>query len=811
MNPSPICQYHFHVNREKLISPFIPYSVHVTPQSILTKEGDFLRIWRVGGISHETKDPGEIQMKVDQLNALFRSIGSEHTSIWTHNIRRHFSTLLKSSYSKSFCRQFDEKYYESLHRDPMMINDLYLTLIYRPHPSLLYKAIARSARRSLEEIKVDQEISIKKLNELASQLESSLKDYELTSLNSYEDPENGWCSEVLSFLNFLISGEWQKVRIPTIPLDDYLGTSWVFVGSEIIEIRSPNKIRYMAGIDLKDYVSHTEPGLLNQLMYEPYEYILTQSYTFYSKREGQKYLERQQKQLQNTEDKSFTQIDEMNEAIDDLIQGKFLMGEYHFTLLIIGNTVEELYTAIASAKSILQELGFLAASINTATEAAYYAQLPANWMYRPRIAGLTTKNFSALCSFHNFSTGKKEGNPWGPAVTLFKTPSAQPFFFNFHLSPKHRNNEGQKMLGNTKIIGQSGSGKTVLTLVLLMQSQKFIENSPQGFTSIYFDKDRGAEIAIRAIGGKYFNFKNGIPTGINPFQMAPTEENIVFLEKLTRWIASYDQAPLSTSDNLRISQAVRTVMCMPKEHRRLKIVTQNMTEGIDRENSIVKRLSRWCQGGELGWVLDNPVDLIDFTTHHNYGLDGTHFLDNALIRTPLSMYLLYRMESILDGRRFMYYMDEFWKWVMDDLFSDFAFNKQKTIRKQNGLGVFATQSPEDILKSPIARAIIEQCPTGIFLPNPAADEAEYREGFKLSATEYTIIKHLGENSRLFLVKQGQHSAVAKLDLTGFQEELSLLSGGTDHVEMLDVIRAEVGDDPDRWLPIFHKRRKNLFK
>ena len=34
-----------------------------------------------------------------------------------------------------------------------------------------------------------------------------------------------------------------------------------------------------------------------------------------------------------------------------------------------------------------------------------------------------------------------------------------------------------------------------------------------------------------------------------------------------------------------------------------------MTEGMnkeERENSIVKRLSRWCEGGQLGWVFDNP-------------------------------------------------------------------------------------------------------------------------------------------------------------------------------------------------------------
>ncbi len=114
------------------------------------------------------------------------------------------------------------------------------------------------------------------------------------------------------------------------------------------------------------------------------------------------------------------------------------------------------------------------------------------------------------------------------------------------------------------------------------------------------------------------------------------------------------------------------------------------------------------------------------------GFDGTHFLDNASVRTPIAMYLLHRMESIIDGRRFMYFMDEFWKWLKDEAFREFAYNKQKTIRKQNGLGAFATQSPDEVLKSDIARAIIEQCATDIYLPNPKADRDEYVDGFKIS-------------------------------------------------------------------------------
>ena len=40
-------------------------------------------------------------------------------------------------------------------------------------------------------------------------------------------------------------------------------------------------------------------------------------------------------------------------------------------------------------------------------------------------------------------------------------------------------------------------------------------------------------------------------------------------------------------------------------------------------------------------------------------------------------------------------------------------------------------------------------------------------------------------------------------------ELAILSGRTATVELLDRIRAEVGDDPAVWLPRFHQMRKTL--
>ena len=801
------------LRRERALAPFIPYSSQLTSDTLLTRDGDLVRLWRLGGISHETADPAAIQRRLDELNTALKSWASPHVALWTHLLRRRLSDRLVATFDNAFCRSLDQAYYDTFADYRMMANELYLTLLYRPQPARLGRALIRAARRSLAEIQADQRAALHALDELGRQLEANLRRYDPERLTTYPHERGGTCSRPLELLNYLLTGVWQPVRLPRIPLYDYLGNAWVFLGAETLELRAPTRVRYAQLVDLKDYPDETEPGLLDALLYEDAEFILTQSFSFYGKPQGLQYLKRQQRQLLNTADAAASQIEAMAVALDELTSGQFAMGEYHFSLLVFGDTVEDARRQAASSMTVLRDRGFLPALVTTASDAAFFAQLPGNWTYRPRLAVLTSRNFAGLSSFHNFFSGKRDGNPWGQAVTMFKTPSGQPLFFNFHASRLDEDSFDKKLLANVRLIGQSGTGKTVFINLLLCQAQKFKTASPTGFSCVFFDKDRGAELVIRALGGRYLAIRNGQPSGLNPFQLEPTERNLLFLERLVAKLVQRPEYPLSPADEARISHAVRTVMRMPRPLRRLTTITQNLTEGPEREQSVLKRLSRWCAGGPLAWVFDNPTDQLDFTTHSVYGIDGTDFLDNPEVCTPLSMVLLQRLEELIDGRRFIYLMDEAWKWVADDTaeghdnaFAEFAGDKQLTIRKQNGLGVFSTQMPSSLLRSKIAAQLVQQVATEVYLPNPKADHDEYVHGFKLSAAEFELIKNFPEDSRLFLLKQGHQSAIGQFDLTGLDDLLAVLSGSTDNIALLDEIRAEVGDDPAVWLPLFHQRR-----
>jgi type IV secretion system protein VirB4 len=117
----------------------------------------------------------------------------------------------------------------------------------------------------------------------------------------------------------------------------------------------------------------------------------------------------------------------------------------------------------------------------------------------------------------------------------------------------------------------------------------------------------------------------------------------------------------------------------------------------------------------------------------------------------------------------------------------------------------ATQSASDVLDSPISRTIIEQTPTKVFFPNCEAACAEYTEGFGLSEREFLLIKErLEPGSRKFLVKQGHHSVVCRLDLQHFEAELAVISGRTSHIDRMHRLMAEHGCEPADWLPFFMK-------
>jgi len=253
---------------------------------------------------------------------------------------------------------------------------------------------------------------------------------------------------------------------------------------------------------------------------------------------------------------------------------------------------------------------------------------------------------------------------------------------------------------------------------------------------------------------------------------------------------------------------LRGTLALDRSARRLSRLIEFL-DPTDPEG-IHARLTRWCEvcQGDYAWVFDNCEDSIvaRMAARTAIGFDVTDFLEHELARPPVTLYLFHLVRQLLDGRRLVCWMDEFWRLLSDPAFETFAKDGPKTWRKLNAVMCLATQSASDVLQSPISRTIIEQTPTKVFFPNANADVEEYLQ-LGLTQREVRLIReHLEPGARCFLLKQGPHSAVCQLDLKGFDAELAVISGRMTAVRRMEQIIAEKGPDPTCWLPLFMSER-----
>lgn len=777
--------------REMGPETFIPFVRHIDEKTIALSSRSLMNIVAVEGISFETADTDELNAFHRQINTLYRNIADERLSLWTHIIRRRETDYPEGDFQNDFCRQLDEKYRNKMVRQELYRNDLYISLVWNPAQGATDKVatfLSRLKKSRRAETEVDVE-ALKKLNDATTDLIAGLARFGARALTLYER-DGLMFSEPSEMLHQLVGGRRERVPLTDGRISSAIYSDRVIVGRETIEIRHEAHSRLAAMFGFKEYPARTRPGMLNGLLTAPFELILSQSFSFESKASAKVIMGRKQNQMVSAGDKAGSQIVELSEGLDDLESNRFVLGTHHLSLAVFADNERDLVDHLAKARSHLTNGGAVVAREDLGLEAAWWAQLPGNYQFRARSGAITSRNFAAFSPYYSYPVGQKDGNEWGPAVAMLKTASGSPYYFNFHFGD----------LGNTFVCGPSGSGKTVILNFMLAQLQK---HNPH---MVFFDKDRGAEIFVRAGGGRYLPLKNGVSTGIAPLKgLELTAENKVFLARWIEKLVERDGQPLTTTDIRDIAHALDGLADLPREQRSIGAM-RTFLNNTDPDG-IAARLKRWEKSGPLGWVFDNDEDDIGIGAQF-LGYDMTDLLENEEIRKPIMSYLFHRIVQLIDGRRIIIVIDEFWLALLDESFRDFAQNRLKTIRKQNGLMLFATQSPRDALNSPIAHTIIEQCPTQIYFPNVKADYDDYVGGFKMTDREFELIgRELSRESRSFIVKQGHNSVVAQLNLSGLDDEIAVLSGTTANVELLQTICAEVGDDPADWMPVFQEKRK----
>jgi type IV secretion system protein VirB4 len=806
------------LHREISAAERIPYLAHVAPSVVRTAFGDYVQAFRLGGASFESSDDDELNNWHERLNVLWRNIAGPNVSLWTHVIRHRARIEASAAHGQSargFADGLHDKYHRRLAHETLMLNEVYLAIVHRPAAgvatNLASKALARAQRAGPKMALSD---ALDACEKLAQTLLASLARYDPEPLGVYRAGPVS-CSSLLEYFGLLVNGEWQRIPLPFGPVNRALATSRLLFGTEAIEYRPPCCTRVAGMLGIKEYPTPTAVGMYNRLLAVPFAFVATQSFSFLAKSSCQALLQRQFNRMLNAGDFAVTQAAELKDALDALTSNEFVMGDHHFSLQVIADVsdggvdggssrLKALNDAIALARSCLADTGMLVAREDLALEAAFWAQLPGNFPFRPRKAPITSRNFAAMSPFHNYPIGRAHGNHWGNALSMFVTSACSPYYFSLHASdPGDPDGGSRKDTGHTLICGPTGSGKTVFIGFLIAMLSR------QGATQVIFDKDCGLEILVRALAGDYLPLKNGLPTGFNPLQLPITPANIEFLKVWLRELARGESGSAPESRAVRqsadLDQALRGTLSLEPSARRLSRLVEFL-DPTDPEG-LHARLARWCEShrGDYAWVFDNACDSVvaRLSGAALIGFDVTEFLDHSLTRAPITLYLFHLVRQLLDGRRFVCWMDEFWRLLADRAFENFAKDGPKTWRKLNAVMCLATQSPSDVLDSPISRTLVEQTPTKVFFPNADADLVEYTQGFGLTEREFRLLKEqLEPGSRMFLIKQAHHSVVCQLDLKGFDGELAVISGRAHQVQRMRRIIAAHGADPKAWLPQF---------
>ena len=819
--------------REFTAAMRVPYTAQVAPTVVKTAFGDYLQAFRLSGLSFECCDDVQLNTWHESLNVLWRNIASPQAALWTHLIRRAgreavparetaaaHPTPTVGAAEPTFSSMLAAQYRRRFAAERLLYNEIYLAVLHRPTGSaaggVLHKFLARTpcADASLE---LADALDV--CGKLVQTVQASLARYEPELLGAYRDGDQ-WCSSLLEYLGLLANGEWRRMPLSRGPVNEALVSTRLLFGNEAIEYRTPSETYVGAMLGIKEYPTPSVVGMYDRLLSAPFPLVLTQSFVFLTKAAAQSLLQRQFNRMANAGDFAVSQAAQLKEALDALTSNEFVMGDHHFSLLVLapidcapddrsaisnGRRLKTLDDRVALARSLLADTGMLVAREDLALEAAFWAQLPGNFPLRPRKAPVTSRNFAAMAPFHNYPSGRATGNHWGDALALLVTSARSPYYFSLHASdPAQADGGSRKDTGHTLICGPTGSGKTVFIGFLIAMLCR------QNVTQVIFDKDHGLEILVRALGGEYLPLQNGTPTGFNPLQLPATAANVEFLKMWLRALtATRTRAVGAAIDTVReqadLDQALRGTLALDAPARRLSRLVEFL-DPTDPEG-LHARLSRWCAGcrGEYAWVFDNPADTLipRLSGRSVIGFDVTEFLDNEIARAPVTLYLFHLVRQLLDGRRLVCWMDEFWRLLADPAFESFAKDGPKTWRKLNGVMSLATQSASDVLGSPISRTLVEQTPTKVFFPNADADFAEYTQGLGLTEREFKLVKQqLQPGSRMFLVKQGHYSVVCQLDLQGFAAELAVMSGRRSHLEHLRRIIAEVGAEPGAWLPLF---------
>jgi len=361
-----------------------------------------------------------------------------------------------------------------------------------------------------------------------------------------------------------------------------------------------------------------------------------------------------------------------------------------------------------------------------------------------------------------------------PPLFFARTEGSTPFRFSLHVGD----------VGHTLVVGPTGAGKSVLLALMALQFRRYLQC--QVFA---FDFGGSIRAAALAMGGDWHDLGGALaddplaPVALQPLAALDDAAERTWAAEWVAAMLTREGVTVSPEAKEHVWTALTSLASAPVAERTLTGLCVLLQSG-----ALKRALQPYCLGGPYGRLLDAEAE-------HLGGADVQAFETEGLIGTGAApavlAYLFHRIEGRLDGRPTLLIVDEGWLALDDPTFGARLREWLKTLRKKNASVVFATQSLADIETSAVASAIIESCPTRLFLPNERAVEPQilniYRR-FGLNDRQIEIIAR-ATPKRDYYCQSRRGNRLFELGLGEVALAFTAASSKTDQAAIADVMVA----------------------
>lgn len=745
--------------RESYLAEHLPYFALASDDVMVLREGDLMATLRLDGLNPMTTEDAHLDALKRAVAAIVAQTGNAF-GFYIHRFSVPQDLVMRTIEGGGFAAAIDAHWQAHIKDLRPAKRQLYLSVLRRPDISARIPLFRNLARKAW--IK-DRATRMQELNEVMSFFEVAL-----ASANPVRLTRTG--GEWLGFLNTLNAGSFSPVAVcqSALPLSHTLSTCRATFGGNVVTLTDvvTGAVKYGALFSLKSYPALTDVTLLDALDL-PLDIVLTNSFNPIPNNIMAERIQRIIRQMQASEDAAVSLRDQLGQAADDQEAGRIAFGDHHLSIAVYASDRDTVERAAAQIKRVGQEIMAVIVRESMALKATYFAQSPGNFGYRARKTPISSINFADFAALHGNVEGRgPEQSPWGQTISVLPTVGTSGYRFNFH----EAGGPGKEpTVGHTLVLGRTGSGKTLTAAFLAAQSQRV------GARLFFFDKDRGHEMAVRALGGRYNEIRAGVATGLNPLMTEIDERGRAWLSD---WLAT-----LLTRNGALTGEQSRHIQSAVGQNAEAGAALQRFAsfetlfQSLDDEGELQSRVAEWAPGGRYGWVFDEPVHGRGLKMSGDIiGFDMTEILDMTTERMAVLSYIFRQIERLVEDRRpTIIVLDEAWKLLDDPYFGARLENWLVTLRKMNCVVIMMTQYPSQLQGSRVGKTIVETVPTQILFPNDRATISDY-DFLRVNVKEATLLVQPTLGQRIALVRSAGDSVFVDADLSALGDLLPILGG-----------------------------------